>query len=98
MTTTRIAALTAALALTVTPALAAQPDRSSADVGVRTPVEDPQPPATEAAEFTDRLFSFFHQGEQASSVGGQQRPGLGRDQPLRQPVEKRHPQTVLESL
>ena len=77
MTTTRIAALTAALALTVTPALAAQPDRSSADIGVPTPVEDPQPPATEAKS-RGKAHGRYCRGQSKKHVKGEKGTAFSR--------------------
>ena len=83
MTTTRIAALTAALALTVTPALAAQPERASSpnrlasDVGVPTPVEGPQPPATEAKP-RGKAYGRYCRGESKKHVKGRKGTAFSR--------------------
>ena len=69
MTTTRIAALTAALALTATPAFAG--------VGVPTPVEDPRPPATEAKSH-GKAYGRYCRGQSKKHLKGKKGTAFSR--------------------
>ena len=69
MKTTTIAALTAALALTVTPAYAG--------VGVPTPVEDPQPPATETKP-RSKAYGRYCRGQSNKHVKGEKGTAFSR--------------------
>ena len=69
MKTTTIAALTAALALTVTPAYAG--------VGVPTPIEDPQPPATETKP-RSKAYGRYCRGQSNKHVKGEKGTAFSR--------------------
>ena len=76
---TRIAAVTAALALTASPALAAPPDYAqglerNSSTGVPTPVADPRPPATERTverKGNGRAYGRYCRGQSKKHVQGQ---------------------------
>lgn len=75
MTTTRFAALTAALALTVTPAFAG--------VGVPTPVEDPKPPATETKSRA-KAYGRYCRAQSKKHAKGEKGTAFSRCVPRRQ--------------
>ena len=69
MMTTKIAALTAALVLTVTPALA--------QVGVPAPVERPQPPTTDV-KHSGKAYGRYCKGQSRKHVKGQKGTAFSR--------------------
>jgi hypothetical protein len=80
--TTRIAALTAALALTAAPALAAPAEHSkgprSADVGVPTPVEGPQAPPAGESKSRGKAYGRYCRGASRKHGKGQKGTAFSR--------------------